>query len=250
MKTPILQTEELTKTFEIAGYKFDALKKVNMEVSAGEFVAVMGPSGSGKTTLLSLIGCLDKPTHGQVILDGMKVTTVEEHALYKIRREKIGFIFQRFNLIDNLTALENVELAMEYTIKTGKERKKRACDLLELVGLGEREKHKPAQLSIGEQQRVAVARALVNKPVLILADEPTGNLDSVVGLNVVTMLKELTTKQGCTVIMVTHDVNMASHADRVILLKDGILSDGPVIDNTKGEQLFCPHCGKDIRLLS
>jgi putative ABC transport system ATP-binding protein len=223
MKVPILRTIDLSKTFEVGGHKVKALQRANLEVMPGEFIAITGPSGSGKTTLLSLVGCLDKPTEGKIILDGVDVTNIPEASLYKIRREKIGFIFQSFNLIENLSAIENVELPMEFSIKSGKQRSKKARELLDLVGLQEREKHRPSQLSVGEQQRVAIARALANGPAIILADEPTGNLDSETGLSIVKMLGRLTTDQKCTVMLVTHDPRVASLAARTLSLRDGEL---------------------------
>jgi len=223
MAEPILRTINLSKTFEIGVHKVKALKGTNIEVMPGELIAITGPSGSGKTTLLSLIGCLDKPTDGKIILDSVDVTDISEASLYRIRREKIGFIFQSFNLIENLSAVENVELPMECSIKARKQRKERASELLNMVGLRGRERHRPMQLSAGEQQRVAVARALANSPAIILADEPTGNLDSETGSNVIEMLRQLTTDNKCTVMMVTHDLHMASLAGRTISLRDGML---------------------------
>ena len=181
----------------------------------------MGPSGSGKTTLLNILGCLDKPTKGSILLDGVDVTKLHENNLYKIRRDKIGFVFQSFNLLPHLTARENVELPMECTKKAGKERKDRALELLELVGLAGRENHKPSGLSGGEQQRVTIARALANKPALILADEPTGNLDTKNKQGTVKLLADLCTNQNATVVMVTHDSQVAAHTGRMLLLKDG-----------------------------
>ena len=222
-KIPILRTINLSKTFEVGGHKVKALQRANLEVMPGELIAIMGPSGSGKTTLLSLVGCLDKPTEGKIIMDDVDVTDIPEAFLYKIRREKIGFIFQSFNLMDNLNAIENVELPMESLVKSGKQRSEKAEELLDLVGLHDRGRHRPAQLSAGEQQRVAIARALANEPAIILADEPTGNLDSETGLGIVQMLGKLTTDQKCTVMLITHDQRMASLTDRTISLRDGIV---------------------------
>jgi putative ABC transport system ATP-binding protein len=222
MKTdPILRTVDLSKTFEVAGHKVKALQRANLEIMPGEFVAVMGPSGSGKTTLLTLLGCLDRPTGGVMLLDGTDVTKIPERSLHKIRREKVGFIFQTFNLIQNLSALENVELPMEGRIKSGAHRREKARELLALTEMQEREGHRPSQLSGGEQQRVAIARALANDPAILVADEPTGNLDSETGLMVINMLTKLAAEGKCTVIMVTHDRSMASFADRRVSLKDG-----------------------------
>ena len=223
---PILRTIDLTKTFQAGGHKVKALRKANIKVMPGEFVAVMGPSGSGKTTLLTLLGCLDTATSGGMFLDGVDVTKSPERSLYKIRREKVGFIFQTFNLIENLTALENVELPMENTIKSRAKRRERARELLGLTDMQEREGHKPTQLSGGEQQRVSIARALANDPAILLADEPTGNLDSETGQGVMNMLSALVDDGKCTVIMVTHDKGMAKLASRTLYLRDGRLLDG------------------------
>ncbi len=219
-----LRTADLDKTFKVGGHAVRAVQKANLEGEPGELIAIMGPSGSGKTTLLSLVGCLDKPSGGKVIIDGVDVTDIRESALYKIRRGKIGFIFQTFNLIESLNAVENVELPMENTTKSRAERKKKALKLLALVGLKDRDKHRPTQLSAGEQQRVAIARALANDPTIILADEPTGSLDSETGLNIVKMLRRLSNDKKCLVIMVTHDNLMASLASRTISMRDGKLA--------------------------
>ncbi|HEX76794.1 MAG TPA: ABC transporter ATP-binding protein [Dehalococcoidia bacterium] len=223
----IVKTEDLSKTFKIGGQEVRALSKVNLEVKRGEFVAIMGPSGSGKTTLLTLIGCLDKPTEGRIYLGrkGIDVITVRDSSLYKIRRNNLGFIFQSYNLIPGLSAIENVELPMEGAKKSGKKRRERARELLSLVEIADREKHKPAQLSGGEQQRVAVARALANDPALILADEPTGNLDSETGLSIMNVLRKLTADKNRTVIIVTHNSSIAKLADRTIIIRDGKLQE-------------------------
>src|SRR5450759_2172334 len=177
MSKPILQIENLNKTYMLGKRDVPALSNLNLTVNAGEFVAIMGPSGSGKTTLLNVIGCIDKPTSGSVLLDGVEVEKMPESELYKVRRDKMGFVFQTFNLLPYLNAIENVELPMENRVKSKSERKKRASELLKMVGLSGRETHRPQRLSAGEQQRVAIARALANDPAIILADEPTGNLD-------------------------------------------------------------------------
>ncbi len=225
MAKPILKTIGLSKTFETNGNKVQALSRVNLEVMRGDFLAIMGPSGSGKTTLLTLLGCLDKPTTGRVFLGskGLNVTAIPEAALYRIRRKNLGFIFQNFNLLPSLTALENVELPMEGLIKSAKRRRKRARVLLRMLEMSHREKHKPPQLSAGEQQRVAIARALANGPALILADEPTGNLDWETSVSIVNMLRKLATEQKRTIIMVTHDPHMASFASRKLFIRDGKL---------------------------
>ncbi|MGC8940315.1 MAG: ABC transporter ATP-binding protein [Candidatus Bathyarchaeia archaeon] len=187
----VLETEKLDKIYKLGGRSIRALSDVNLKVKRGDFVSIMGPSGSGKTTLLNILGCLDRPTSGKVILDGADVTVVLEKELYKIRRYKIGFVFQTFNLLPYLSAIENVELPMEGTGKSKEEMRKRARELLKIVGLAERENHKPLRLSAGEQQRVAIARALANNPAIILADEPTGNLDSKTGYEIIGLLGKL-----------------------------------------------------------
>jgi putative ABC transport system ATP-binding protein len=224
-----------------------ALNNLNLQVNQGEFIAIMGPSGSGKTTLLNVIGCIDKPTDGQVLLDGIDVGKMPENQLYKIRRDKMGFIFQTFNLLPYLNARENVELPMEGKIKSKTERKKRASELLALVGLSGREGHRPQRLSAGEQQRVAIARALANNPAIILADEPTGNLDSQNKQEIIKLLANLNLTQGTTIIMVTHDSQAANHTERMLLLKDG-----KIIKEKEGLHLAkknskCPNCGSNIK---
>lgn len=233
MAKPILKTIGLSKAFETNGNKVQALSRVNLEVMRGDFLAIMGPSGSGKTTLLTLLGCLDKPTTGRILLGstGLNVTAIPEAALYRIRRKNLGFIFQNFNLLPSLTALENVELPMEGLIKSAKRRRKRARVLLRMLEMSHREKHKPPQLSAGEQQRVAIARALANGPALILADEPTGNLDWETSVSIVNMLRKLATEQKRTIIMVTHDPHMSSFASRKLFIRDGkLLKEDPVYD--------------------
>lgn len=223
----IVKTKGLSKTFTMGGQDVHALRNVNLEIKRGEFVVIMGPSGSGKTTLLTLLGCLDKPTKGKIYLGRkrLEVTEVPDAALYRIRRNNLGFIFQSYNLIPSLTAIENVELPMEGSTKMGKKRRERARELLALVELPEREKHKPSQLSGGEQQRVSIARALANDPDIILADEPTGNLDSETGASILSILRKLTTDRNRTVIVVTHDYNIAAIADRSFIIRDGKLAE-------------------------
>jgi len=198
-----------------------ALTNLNLEVNKGEFIAIMGPSGSGKTTLLNIIGCIDKPTEGRLLLDGVEVDKMPDNQLYRIRRDKMGFVFQTFNLLPYLNARENVELPMEMKIKSKEERKRKASELLAMVGLSGRESHRPQRLSSGEQQRVAIARALANDPAIILADEPTGNLDTQNKQDIVKLLANLNIKNKTTIIMVTHDSQVAAHTERVLLLKDG-----------------------------
>jgi len=248
MSDLILETEKLGKVYKLGGRQIRALSDVNLKVEKGEFVSIMGPSGSGKTTLLNILGCLDRPTYGKVILDGIDVTKVSERELYKIRRHKVGFIFQNFNLLPYLSAIENVELPMEGTGKSKEEKRKRARELLKLVGLSEREKHRPLRLSSGEQQRVAIARALANNPAIVLADEPTGNLDSKTGYEIVRLLGKLNIEQGTTIIMVTHDSHKAAHAGRMLFLSDGkLLAKEKQGKHLLKKELICPHCGREIQ---
>jgi putative ABC transport system ATP-binding protein len=221
MSEIVLQLENLSKTYELGKRSVQALSQVNLQVNKGQFVAIMGPSGSGKTTLLNVLGALDKPTGGRVLLDGVDIAKLPEKELYKIRRKKIGFIFQTFNLLPYLNARENVELPMEGNGKSKTERINRARELLQLVNLSGREEHRPQRLSAGEQQRVAIARALANDPAIILADEPTGNLDAKTKHEIVDLLASLNINQGTTIIVVTHDGQVASHTERMLLLKDG-----------------------------
>jgi ABC-type lipoprotein export system ATPase subunit len=247
MSEAVLRTEKLFKTYEMGKRKIPALCDLNLQVNRGEFVAIMGPSGSGKTTLLNVLGCLDKPTSGKVILDDVDAANLPERELYKIRRDKIGFVFQTFNLLPYLNAAENVELPMENTKKTKSERKKKARELLRLVGLEGREEHRPQRLSAGEQQRVAIARALANDPAIILADEPTGNLDTQNKYEIVRLLANLNIERGTTVIMVTHDSQVATHTEKMFLLKDGkILKEKQGLHLAK-KKLMCPYCGSKIQ---
>jgi putative ABC transport system ATP-binding protein len=245
---PILQIENLQRTYMLGKRPVNALNKLSLTVQKGEFIAIMGPSGSGKTTLLNIIGCIDKPTSGTILLDGIDVGKTPEDKLYKVRRDKMGFVFQSFNLLPYLNALENVELPMEGKIKDRAERKKRAKELLSLVGLSGRENHRPQRLSGGEQQRVAIARALANNPAIILADEPTGNLDSSNKLEIMKLLAKLNIRQGTTIIMVSHDTDAARHSERMVLLKDGSVvkeKQGLHISKKAGK---CPHCGGAINV--
>jgi len=217
----VIRVENLEKTYQLGRVLIPALRGVSFVVDRGEFTVVMGPSGSGKTTLLNLIGAIDKPTSGQVFIDGRDITTLGERELTKLRRHKIGFIFQFYNLIPALTAVENVELPMLTAGVPRKEASKRALYLLETVGLKERAEHLPDELSGGEQQRVAIARALSNQPTVILADEPTGDLDTKTGMEVVRVLYDAAREQNSTVIVVTHDPIIAEKADRIINMRDG-----------------------------
>lgn len=219
---PVIQLKEVWKTYRMGNMEVHALRGLNLEIRKGEFVSVMGPSGSGKSTAVNLIGCLDIPSKGQVLLDGHDIAVLEESDLAQIRGKKIGFIFQQFNLIPTLTAQENVALPMVFQGIPEAQRLARAAEVLKLVELDDRMHHKPAELSGGQQQRVAIARALALEPEVILADEPTGNLDSKTGGIVMDFLRKLH-QQGHTIIMVTHDANLAQYADRVEYLKDGVV---------------------------
>jgi putative ABC transport system ATP-binding protein len=248
MSEAVLKIENLSKSYTLGKRKIQALSGVNLKVNKGEFVAIMGPSGSGKTTLLNVLGCLDKPTSGRVLLDGVNIAKLPETELYKIRRNKIGFVFQTFNLLPYLNAIENVELPMECTKKSKSERRRRASKLLEMVGLSGREGHRPQRLSAGEQQRVAIARALANDPAILLADEPTGNLDTKNKQELVKLLASLNLNQGTTIIIVTHDGQVASHTERMLLLKDGkIIKEKQGLHLAK-KKLMCPYCGSRTQL--
>ncbi len=215
-----IETRQLEKIYKLDSVLVPALNGVNLSVEFGEFLAIMGPSGSGKSTLMNLLGCLDRPTRGEVWIRGKRVDLLNDNALAYIRSKEVGFAFQSYNLLPRLTALENVELPLIYQGVSANERRKRALTALERMGLQERAYHKPTQISGGEQQRVALARALVTDPAFILADEPTGNLDSKTGKEILKILQELN-KQGITLIIVTHDRFVGEHARRIIQLKDG-----------------------------
>lgn len=221
MSELVLKVENLTKTYKLGKRDVQPLTSLNLEVKKGEFTAIMGPSGSGKTTLLNIIGCIDKPTEGKVLINNIDIATLPESQLYKIRRDNIGFVFQTFNLLPYLNARENVELAMELAGKYKNQRAQRAKQLLNMVGLSGREEHRPQRLSQGEQQRVAIARALANDPAIILADEPTGNLDVKNKQEIIKLLANLNLKQKTTIIMVTHDKHVASLTERMLLLSNG-----------------------------
>jgi len=225
MSDYVLEAKDVTKVYEAGENRVVALSDVDLQVERGEFVSIMGPSGSGKTTLLTILGCLDKPTSGQVIIDGLDVTTTREAELPRIRAEKVGFIFQNFNLIPTLSALENVELPMERGRVSKGKRRSRTLKLLGSVGLEDKAGRRPNRLSAGEQQRVAIARALANGPAIILADEPTGNLDSRTGREIIQLLRKLSREEGTTIILVTHDRQMASLSNRMLFLRDGKITE-------------------------
>lgn len=226
---PIIEVRDLAKVYEMGEHRVYALNGVSMDVHEGEFVAIMGPSGSGKSTMMNMLGALDQPTSGTYLLDGTDVSHLSDDRLAEIRNRKIGFVFQNFNLLSRTPALQQVELPLIYAGM--RQRHERARQALELVGLGDRLSHKPSELSGGQQQRVAIARALVNEPAIILADEPTGNLDSHSGTEVMQVFQRLNQERGITVIFVTHDPWIARHTRRVVMLADGkIVRDEPIAE--------------------
>jgi len=222
MNETVVKLENVKKIYIMDEVEVPALRGITLEIRKGEFVSIMGPSGSGKSTIMHLIGCLDRPTSGRVFIDGKDVSKLSDDTLAKIRRKKIGFVFQQFNLIPRLTALENVELPMWFAGIKKVERVRKAAELLELVDLGHRLKHKPTELSGGERQRVSLARALANNPEIILADEPTGNLDSKSGDEIIKLLEKMN-KEGRTIVLVTHDPEYGTRAGRMIKLRDGLI---------------------------
>jgi putative ABC transport system ATP-binding protein len=227
MSTDVIVTQNLSKTYGRLPLQVHALRETNLSIKQGDYIAIIGPSGSGKSTLMNLLGCLDKPSTGKLFIDGKDVSTLNEKELARIRREKIGFIFQKYNLIPTLNALENVELSMGFAGVDAQTRTKKAKQLLELVELSKRLTHKPSEMSGGEQQRVAIARALANNPSIILADEPTGNVDSKSGDNIMRIL-EAVNARGETIIVVTHNMAIAQRAKRVLRIQDGVVQEGHV----------------------
>jgi len=229
--TPVIDVRDVTKIYKMGDIEVPALRGASLKIYPGELVAIMGPSGSGKSTLMNILGCLDQPTSGTYLLDGVDVSKLNDSKLAEIRNRKIGFVFQSFNLLRRTSAIENVEQPLIYAGLKSKERRARARAALEAVGLGNRLDHHPNELSGGQQQRVAIARALVTNPAIILADEPTGNLDSKSGAEIVCIFQRLNAERGDTVIFVTHDPRIAAHTQRIIRIADGlIVGDEPVTD--------------------
>jgi putative ABC transport system ATP-binding protein len=221
----VIEARDLKKIYIMGEVEVQALRGVSFSIQRGEIIAIMGPSGSGKSTLMNTLGCLDRPTSGEYVLDGEQVATLTDDQLADIRNRKVGFVFQSFNLLSRQTAITNVELPLRYSGNT-ENRRERAIEALKAVGLEDRMTHRPYELSGGQQQRVAIARAIVNKPAIIMADEPTGNLDSKVGKEIMSLLLNLNKESGTTLIIVTHDPTVAEHTQRVIRLRDGQLESG------------------------
>ncbi|KQC14744.1 MAG: hypothetical protein APR63_13470 [Desulfuromonas sp. SDB] len=231
----LITLRDITKIYDLGSVKVPALNEVNLEISTGEFIAIMGASGSGKSTLMNIIGCLDNPTSGEYYLDGINVDKLNSDQLANIRNKKLGFVFQSFNLLARTSALENVELPLFYNLEINSSKRKQLAQVaLEMVNLSDRLDHQPNQLSGGQQQRVAIARALVNKPILLLADEPTGNLDSKTTVEIMKVLQELN-QSGRTIILVTHEHDISEYAKRVVELKDGKIIKDHAMKNRRAD---------------
>jgi ABC-type lipoprotein export system ATPase subunit len=242
----LIEFRDIKKTYDLGEVKVHALRGATLDIEAGEYVTLMGPSGSGKSTLMNTLGCLDRPTSGSYLLNGQQVAELSRNQRAKIRNRYIGFVFQNFNLLNRTSALENVELPLLYAKGvSGRERKKRALQMLERVGLGDRVDHHPGQLSGGQQQRVAIARSLITKPKVLMADEPTGNLDTRTSKEVLALFRQLN-EEGLTLIVVTHDSNVAQHSKRMVVMRDGLI----VEDTTDFAQAFqAVHYQADLEAL-
>lgn len=241
----VIIVEHLTKVYDLGEVRVEALRGVDVCVERGAFVAIMGASGSGKSTFLNIVGCLDRPSTGHYLLDGIDVSQMSSDQLAEVRNKKIGFVFQSFNLLARTSAVENVELPLLYNDTDSRDRRARALAALKATGLEGRAEHQPSQLSGGQQQRVAIARALVNQPSIILADEPTGNLDSQTSNEIMGIMQTLNEQQGITIMLVTHEPDIAQYAKRVILFKDGlVIEDRPVLDRTLVPRVASKQAGE------
>ena len=240
MTRPVIEARGLTKIYQMGDMEVRALRGLDLDIFPGEMLSIMGPSGSGKSTLMNMLGCLDVPTSGIYKLDGIDVSRLDDNELAAIRSLKIGFVFQSFNLLARTSALANVELPLVYAGISGRERRLRAAESLELVGLGNRQDHKPNELSGGQQQRVAIARALINRPKLILADEPTGNLDTKTSEEIMHLFRRLNRERGMTIVFVTHDPETSAYCDRIVHVRDGKVERDERRDHTVTSDLILP----------